>query len=244
MRTALKRDRGALSLRVASSATSSPNRQPLRSCTALALALCLACGGVLAKPKHGSHPPADVSGKFDYYVMSLSWSPTFCESHHGNPQCEKHLGFVLHGLWPQNQGGGHPEQCATSERLTDDARALGLQVFPTEQLMAHEWQKHGTCNGSTALAYFQAAQQAVQSIKVPPPLEPGDKRRTMTSQQIAKLVRDANPAITNRSLALVCVNKELAEVRVCLAKDLTPRACGSKVGSTCGTGAIKLPGAQ
>ena len=46
--------------------------------------------------------PAD----FDYYVLVLGWSPTYClkegdERH--DPQCETTLShdFVLHGLWPQ-----------------------------------------------------------------------------------------------------------------------------------------------
>jgi len=65
--------------------------------TILAAVFCLS-GAVEAKSRH--HPPPNQSSKFDYYVMSLSWSPTFCETHQTNPQCDKHFGFVLHGLWP------------------------------------------------------------------------------------------------------------------------------------------------
>ncbi len=213
----------------------------------LLLALALAASATAqAKGSHHKHrhPPANVSGKFDYYVMSLSWSPTFCETHQSNPQCDKHFGFVLHGLWPQYESGGYPQDCATGERLTDEARTLGLTVFPTEQLMAHEWQKHGTCSGSPALDYFKAAENAHASVKLPPELEPGSERRKMTGAQIEKLVRDANPAITARSLAVVCNRQELVEVRVCLAKDLSPRACGRKVAGTCGTGPVQVPGAH
>jgi len=210
--------------------------------TILVAALCVS-GGVEAKSKH--HPPPNQSGKFDYYVMSLSWSPTFCETHETNPQCDKHFGFVLHGLWPQFQAGGYPQHCSTAENLTDAARTLGVTVFPTEDLMVHEWQTHGTCNGSSALDYFNAAKNAHESVSVPPALEPGDKTKTLTGQQLSKLVRDANPAITAKSLALICGNKELAEVRVCLSKDdLKPRPCGNKVSSSCGTGAVKVPGVQ
>jgi ribonuclease T2 len=206
--------------------------------------LCV-CSGVQAKSKHGGHhPPTNQAGKFDYYVMSLSWSPTFCETHQTNPQCDKHLGFVLHGLWPQYQAGGYPQHCATSEQLTDDARNLGLNVFPTEQLMVHEWQTHGTCSGASAVDYFKAAQSAHESIKVPSQLEPGTHKKNMTGQQISKLVRDANPGVTAKSIALICASKELAEVRICLSKELAPRPCGSKVSSSCGTAAVKVPGLQ
>lgn len=46
------------------------------------------------------------AGDFDYYVLSLSWSPTWCAlegDERGSPQCDadRDLGWVLHGLWPQ-----------------------------------------------------------------------------------------------------------------------------------------------
>ncbi len=42
---------------------------------------------------------------FDYYVLSLSWSPTWCALEgdtRGSPQCDEaaDYGWVLHGLWP------------------------------------------------------------------------------------------------------------------------------------------------
>jgi ribonuclease T2 len=209
----------------------------------LLVATLCACGAADASSRH--HPAASQSGKFDYYVMSLSWSPTFCETHSTNAQCAQHPGFVLHGLWPQYQSGGYPQHCATSERLTDDARTLGIAVYPTEDLMVHEWQTHGTCNGTSALDYFKSAQAAHQGIAVPAALQPGGSVKSMTSQQIASLVRDANPAVTSKSMALVCSNHELSEVRICLSKDdLKPRACGSQVGSSCGTAPVKVPGVQ
>ena len=57
------------------------------------------------------------SGEFDFYVLSLSWSPTFCLTHPGNEQCSgKGYGFVLHGLWPQYARGGWPASCAPQMR--------------------------------------------------------------------------------------------------------------------------------
>jgi ribonuclease T2 len=208
----------------------------------LAATLCFG-GGAGAASKH--HTPAGTSGKFDYYVMSLSWSPTFCESHATNAQCAQHPGFVLHGLWPQFESGGFPQHCATSERLTDDARALGVAVYPTEGLMVHEWQTHGTCNGTSALDYFKAARSARDGVAVPAELQPGGSARSMTGQKIASLLRDANPAVTSQSLALVCNGHELSEVRICLSKDdLKPRPCGSQVNGSCGTAPVKVPGVQ
>ena len=55
-------------------------------------------------------------GQFDFYVLSLSWSPTFCEAsgERGTPpqqQCgARPYSFVVHGLWPQYESG-FPEFC-------------------------------------------------------------------------------------------------------------------------------------
>src|SRR6478752_5799189 len=56
------------------------------------------------------------AGDFDFYVLALSWSPGFCEtagSGRERDQCKDGagLGFVVHGLWPQNERG-FPSECA------------------------------------------------------------------------------------------------------------------------------------
>ncbi|CAB3778800.1 Ribonuclease [Paraburkholderia ultramafica] len=60
-----------------------------------------------AKKSHdqGNAPAQrNVPGKFDYYVLSLSWSPDYCSGNaQDTQQCgpTKRFGFVPHGLWPQ-----------------------------------------------------------------------------------------------------------------------------------------------
>src|SRR5205823_211721 len=68
-----------------------------------------------------------LAGQFDYYVLSLSWAPTYCQTHADDrAECSgKGFGFVLHGLWPQYDNGGYPENCATQFQLTPDAAAKG-----------------------------------------------------------------------------------------------------------------------
>src|SRR3984893_16793421 len=58
------------------------------------------------------------AGQFDFYVLSLSWSPSFCAAaaERGNArgpslQCgARPYSFVVHGLWPQYDKG-FPEYC-------------------------------------------------------------------------------------------------------------------------------------
>jgi len=52
-------------------------------------------------------PPAAFAQEVDHYVLSLSWSPTFCET--ADPERERlqcdpsadHT-FIVHGLWPNS----------------------------------------------------------------------------------------------------------------------------------------------
>ena len=60
------------------------------------------------------------AGAFDYYVLSLSWSPTWCALEgdaRDAPQCDPaaDAGWSLHGLWPQNERGW-PSYCLTAAR--------------------------------------------------------------------------------------------------------------------------------
>jgi len=54
-------------------------------------------------------------GNSNFYVLSLSWSPSFCEQagdrKSAQQQCgERPFSFVVHGLWPQYEKG-FPEFC-------------------------------------------------------------------------------------------------------------------------------------
>ena len=57
-------------------------------------------------------------GDFDFYVLALSWSPSYCaiEGDGADPaQCAngRPYAFVVHGLWPQYEKG-YPRDCETS----------------------------------------------------------------------------------------------------------------------------------
>ena len=80
-------------------------------------------GRVMAALALAAAPAAaagDEAGRFDYYVLALSWSPTWCAldgDARGADQCDpRHdFGWTLHGLWPQYEEG-YPQDCATTAR--------------------------------------------------------------------------------------------------------------------------------
>ena len=115
-------------------------------------------------------------GEFDFYVLSLSWSPSFCEaaSERGNSgrsqqaQCGgRPFSFVVHGLWPQYERG-FPEYCQRpSPRLARNIMTSMLDLMPAPGLIFNEWDKHGTCSGLGERAYFETIRKARAAVKIP-----------------------------------------------------------------------------
>lgn len=170
-------------------------------------------------------------GNFDYYLLALSWAPDFCarpDVQHDPRECGpgRRLGFVVHGLWPQLDDGGHPSQCAPARPVAQDIVQRTLAVIPSESLIQHEWRDHGTCSGLSSAAYFDLVGRAYSSVVVPQELRQLNHRVDLSPQDIEAKFVAANPRLNN-SLRVACSDGELAEVRVCLGKDLSPRACGA-----------------
>jgi ribonuclease I len=116
-----------------------------------ATTLVLVLVATLAAARGHSHHErgGEAPGRFDYYLMALSWSPSFCETHADETeQCgSKGFGFVLHGLWPQNRDGSWPQHCSSSGEHEPDAATIDrtLAFMPSRHLIEHEWQTHGSC---------------------------------------------------------------------------------------------------
>src|SRR3954471_15259340 len=89
-------------------------------------------------------------GEFDFYVLSLSWSPSFCAAaqESGNAgrnlqmQCgDRPYAFVVHGLWPQYDRG-FPNYCQRpSPRLPRNIMTSMLDMMPAPGLIFNEWDK-------------------------------------------------------------------------------------------------------
>jgi ribonuclease T2 len=105
-------------------------------------------------------------GKFDFYVLSLSWSPSFCEAEAGKrgteEQCRRGrpFAFVVHGLWPQHERG-FPRACVRpAPWVPEPLIRNSLDLMPARALILHEWREHGTCSGLAPQAYFEAVRSA------------------------------------------------------------------------------------
>ncbi len=170
-----------------------------------------------------ARPRAGSPGDFDFFLLTLSWSPEFCATHATAAECATHAGFVLHGLWPQNTDSTYPEHCSDASGPADPSQYS--DIFPDAGLLQHEWSTHGTCSGLAPDAYFQLARRAFQGLHTPPALNALTQQTSETPDAILGQFTSINPGIPASSLALSCGNNYLTAVQVCLSKDLSAIAC-------------------
>jgi len=171
------------------------------------------------------------SGDFDYYVLALSWSPTWCAlegSDRNSPQCEasQDHGWVLHGLWPQYHRGW-PSHCKTAQRPPSRQMTHEMaDIMGTSGLAWYQWKKHGSCTGLSAQDYYALSRQAYQSVKRPEVFRKLDKPVKLPAKVVEDAFLKANPKIEPDMLTITCRAGRIQEARLCLSKGLTPVPCG------------------
>jgi ribonuclease T2 len=184
--------------------------------------------GATAQEKRQNEP-----GQFDFYVLALSWSPTYCQaSSERSPgrqlpqQCgPRPYSFVVHGLWPQYEKG-YPEFCQVpAPRLNRNIVSSMLDLMPAPRLIFNEWDKHGTCSGLTAHAYFENVRKARAVTKIPVQYLDLNTTLTVTPAEVEEAFVAANPGMTPASIAVMCDQRRVQEVRICMTKDFSFRAC-------------------
>jgi len=187
------------------------------------------------------------AGDFSYYMLVLSYAPDFC----GQPQGQKdprecgsgrRIGFIVHGLWPQGETSRGPERCGSVSPVSQAIIQATLRYVPTESLIQHEWTAHGSCSGLSADDYFAALRKARDSVKLPAELNQPKQTLHLAPADIETKVAAANPSFPPGSIRTSCYPQgELQEIRICLNKDLSPRACGPSAGECRADSETMLP---
>jgi len=193
-----------------------------RSGTIALLALVMSC----AAGASGSAP-----GDFAYYLLSLSWSPAFCLASPDAAECNgpRRYGFIVHGLWPQNEKGW-PEHCDVRRAVPDDVVQGIADLMPARALVYHEWSAHGTCSGLEPAGFFALVRRASASVAIPQDLSRPGQAAEQSPAAVAAAFLRANSRLLPQSVVVTCSGQgapRLREVRVCLDRDLAPRACSA-----------------
>lgn len=178
------------------------------------------------------------AGQFDYYLLALSWSPTWCAltgDDRGDPQCDagRGLTFTVHGLWPQYESG-YPSDCFTTQADPTRAQTQAMaDIMGGAGLAFYEWKKHGRCSGLSAGDYFATLRAAHGSVTLPPVFAQVSRDLVLDAQVIEDAFLESNPGLTDRMMTVTCKQGRIQELRLCLARDLTPRDCAPDVARDC-----------
>jgi ribonuclease T2 len=224
--------------------------QGLRPLPRLGIIALLAFGFVCAigsaSARHRHHATAGAPGDFTYYLLSLSWSPAFCLSSPDAPECNgpRRYGFIVHGLWPQNEQGW-PENCDVHRTVPDDVVRGIADVMPARNLIYHEWSAHGTCSGLEPAEFFALVRRAYAGVAIPHQLSSPAQALEQPPIAIADAFLHTNPRLTAKSVVVTCSGQgapRLREVRICLDRDLVPRACSADaLRGACKASQIAIP---
>ena len=187
------------------------------------------------------------SSDFDFYVLALSWSPTFCVEQSGEDdkeQCStgRPFAFVVHGLWPQNDRG-FPSNCQSDfgSRIDGGIANKMLDIMPSRGLVFHQWRKHGTCSGLSPQDYFSFTREAKNKITVPDQFMKLADYKTIAPIEVERAFITANPTLQQNAIAVTCSKRYLKEVRICMDKSLTFRPCPEVDAKSCRAAKTVMP---
>jgi len=185
-------------------------------------------------------------GRFDFYVLALSWSPSFCAgggASRSRAQCASgaNPGFVVHGLWPQ-YAYGYPSRCRGNDFLPYSILSGLNGLYPDEGLARHEWRQHGLCSGKPPLSYFADVRAARDSVTIPQALKAPRDDKTLSPLDVQRAFLDANPRLRPGMMAVTCRRGVLQEARICLSRDLRDFvACPQVARQSCASQDLFVP---
>ncbi|HEY6391382.1 MAG TPA: hypothetical protein VIX89_08900 [Bryobacteraceae bacterium] len=192
--------------------------------------------GAADAKSHKKKPTTPKQAAFAYYLLALSYAPDFCSEPQGvkDPRecgAGRHVGFVVHGLWPQGETARGPENCGKASPVSQSIIQLTLKYIPTESLMQHEWATHGTCSNLSVGDYFATVRKARDSVTIPKDLDQPSTKLQLSPAQIESKLAAANPSFPPTAFRTSCYpDTKLQEVRICFNKDLSPRPCTASAG--------------
>jgi ribonuclease T2 len=168
--------------------------------------------------------PSNTPGNFDFYLLTLSWTPEFCAENPSNSECASPESAVMvHGLWPEWKNGKWPQFCSHATGPANPSQYADL--IPGE-IISHEWQKHGTCSGLPANGYFDLIRRIRASIQLPHDLQSPTAAETTSPAALKAELAASNPSLAAGDVVIVCTAKAfLSEIEICLDKNGVPINC-------------------
>lgn len=168
------------------------------------------------------------------YTLAITWSPQYCRTHPAVRQSAFEctgpgFGFTLHGLWPDGVGAVWPQYCKPAPILPPALLRKTLCSTPSEQLIQHEWAKHGTCMAGPAGDYFGKSTRLYRSLRYPNMAALSGA--PLTVGQFKAAFAAANPAIPADAIRVTLTRDQwLDELWLCLDRRFHYTRCRAGTG--------------
>ncbi len=208
--------------------------------------LVVAAGLLAGLPLPTAPAIADTPGDFDFYVLSLSWSPTYCQDRGRSDRIQcggpRPFAFVVHGLWPQYERGS-PRNCDAGPRSGLPRKLVDgmLDIMPSPSLVRHQWRAHGSCSGLDAADFFALTRAANDTVRIPDRFIDVPDYLTVSPSEVEAAFIAANPGLRRDGIAVSCDSRRVKEVRICMTRDLRFRACAEVDRKACRTNRLTMP---
>jgi ribonuclease T2 len=179
------------------------------------------------------------------YTLAITWSPGYCRANGDRPEARfqcggaARFGFTLHGLWPDGYGKDWPQYCAKTGIVPPKLRRDTLCATPSEQLIQHEWAKHGTCTSMSMQQYFGQSTKLYRALRYPDMA--ALSRRTLTVAQFKTAFAAANPGVPASAIRVTTTRQDwLDELWLCLDKGFRYERCRPGSGGAPDAALVKI----
>ena len=116
-----------------------------------------------------------------------------------------------------------------------------LDLMPSPRLIFREWDRHGTCSGLNARAYFDNVRRARAVVKIPEAYLDVRSPLTVTPDDVEEAFVKANPGLERGAISVACDSRRLNEVRICMGKDFKFRDCAEAEHRACRRDKLVMP---
>jgi ribonuclease T2 len=126
-------------------------------------------------------------------------------------------------------------------RLNRGIVSTMLDLMPSPRLVFHEWDRHGTCSGLSAHAYFETVRKARSVVKIPDQYLEIATTLTVSPAEVRDAFIKANSGLGEGGVAVNCSSKYLSEVRICMTREFGFRDCPEIVKRACRRDKVVMP---
>lgn len=198
--------------------------------------------GLLSLPAGAQERP-----HFDYWMLTMAWSPEHCAQKPAEKQCKQAIvdhsyrGFVIAELAPM-LNSGKPSPCPKADgKVPEELLSRTREVMLSFLHVRQQWKSYGGCTQGSLDEHFMFVERVYRKIEIPDQYRnPNDYLET-TVPALQKAFAARNPGFAEDSFSVACAsNRRISEIRVCFDTDLNPRSCGREIKGSCPDGRILL----